>query len=188
MLDGYSFHKGRIVSDGKDVSIFQLNKQEVTSLQFDRLLKEIKSVENNSTKGFSSIALTIDGYNDVVEELYELPHVRRYFNRLIKKLPHFLYYVNPFTRMPPQIIGALSDYTKVAFGVLETPAAVLKRDGNLDNVGKHSVSFSLPPDIGYKMIDAIVAHADKVEFKDKDNELPILLRLIEQSIPKKDHR
>lgn len=187
-MEGYSFERGRIVLEGKDVSIFQLSKQEVVNLQFDRLLKEIQSVESGPTKGFSSIALTIDGYNDEVEELYEIQHVRRFFNRLIKKVPHFLYYVNPFTRMPTQVIGALSDFTKVAHGVLEPPSVVLKRDGHLDNVGEHTVQFNLPADIGYKMYDSIVAHATKVEFEDKDQELPILLNLIFYSIPEENRR
>lgn len=187
-MEGYQFNRGRVVMDGKDVSIFQLSIGEVVNLRFDRLLKEMKSVDDGPTKGFSSIGMTIDGYNDVTEELYEIDKVRRYFSRLVKKVPHLLYYMNPLTRMPMQIIGSLSDFVKVAHGEVIAPSVVLKRDGNLDNVGEHTAEFRLPADIGYMMIDAIQDHAKKVGFEDADKELPVLLKLIERAIPMEDRR
>ncbi|WP_187294081.1 hypothetical protein [Bacillus cereus] len=69
LLDqGYKFSSGRMVIDGKDISMFQLQRSEIVNLQFDRLIQEIKKVEDSPTQGFSSIALTIDGYNETVEE------------------------------------------------------------------------------------------------------------------------
>lgn len=188
MEQGYRFNRGRMVMDGKDVSIFQLSKSEVVNLNFDRLLKEIQSVDHGPTKGFSSIALTIDGYNDVTDELYEIDKVRRFFSRLVKKIPHLLYYMHPYTRMPIQIIGSLSDYAKVAHGEVLPPSVVLKRDGHLDNVGEHTAEFHLPADIGYTMIDAIRNHAEKVGFEDKDKELPVVLKFIEMNILKEHRR
>lgn len=187
-MEDYRFNRGRVLMDGKEVSIFELSKSEIVNLRFDRLLKEIKSVEDGPTKGFSSIGLTIDGYNDVTEELYEIDKVRRFFSRLVKRVPHFLFYMNPFTHMPMQIIGSLSDFIKVAHGEVEPPSAVLMRDGNLDNVGEHTAEFRLPADIGYVMIDTIQDHAKKVGFDDKENELPVLLKMIEHSIPLENHR
>ncbi len=186
---GYTFSQGRIVTDGVEVSLFQLSKAEIINLQFDRLLQKLKEVESGPTQGFSSIGLTIDGYNDTVEELYEIQHIRRFFYRLIKKVPHFLYYMNPVTRMPHQIIGSLSDFHQ--FRKTEnslTPLEVLKRDGNLDEVGEHEVLFLLPSDIGYKMIDAIEGHIEKIDFKDTTKEIPVILQMIEYSIPEKDRR
>ncbi|MDR5021380.1 hypothetical protein FOL75_04755 [Bacillus thuringiensis] len=190
LLDqGYKFSSGRMVIDGRDISMFQLQKSEIVNLQFDRLIQEIKKVEDSPTQGFSSIALTIDGYNETVEELYEIQHVRRFFSRLVKKLPHILYYINPSTGMPHQIITALSDFHQFrAEEVSLPPLEILKRDGHLENVGKHQVILLLPSEIGYKMLDAIQSHVEKANYQDKQKELPVLLKMIEYSIPEKDRR
>jgi hypothetical protein len=40
------------------------------------------------------VALYVDGYNDVVEELYEIPEVKKWVRKLINEVPHLWYYIH----------------------------------------------------------------------------------------------
>lgn len=173
---GYQFNKGRIVIEGKDILILEISKEEVVNLQFNKLLEGIKEVEEGPTKGFSSILFSIKGYDEDSRELYEIDKVRRFYNRLVKKIPHFLYYVNPMNQMPGQIIGAL------AFDIIKVETEENKKEN------RHSAEFFLESSLGYCMIDSIEQHIEKNGFEDTDNELPIVLKLIEWSIPKDERR
>ena len=173
---GYQFNKGRIVIEGQEVLILEVSKEEVVNLQFDKLLNGIKEVEEGLTMGFASILFSIKGYDDDPRELYEIDKVRRFYTRLIKKVPHFLYYVNPMNQMPFQIIGAL------AFDITKVETEVNKKDQ------RHSATFYLESVLGYHMIDSIEQHVKNSEFVDTENQLPVLLKLIEWSIPKSERR
>lgn len=173
---GYEFNKGRIVIEGQNILILEISKQEVVNLQFEKLLNGIKEVEKGPTMGFSSILFSIKGYDDDPRELYEIDKIRRFFSRLVKKVPHFLYYVNPMNQMPGQIIGALAFY----FIKVETEEN--------KKLNRHSAEFHLESELGYQMIDSIEQHIEKNGFEDTDNELPIALKLIEWSIPKEERR
>lgn len=39
------------------------------------------------------VAVLIDGYNEVVEELYEIPEVRKWTRELFDKFPHIIYFL-----------------------------------------------------------------------------------------------
>lgn len=173
---GYQFNKGRIVIDGKEILILEVSKEEVVNLQFDRLFNGIKEVDKGPTKGFSSILFSIKGYDEDPRELYEIEKVRRFYARLVKKVPHFLYYVSPINQMPGQIIGAL------AYDIIKVETEENKKEN------RHSSEFFLESSLGYQMQDSIELHVEKKGFEDTENELSIVLKLIEWSIPKADRR
>ncbi|MGX1195750.1 hypothetical protein [Metabacillus sp. SLBN-84] len=176
------FSRGLFVDPaGRKIQMIQLGKQEIINLQFDRVLEAIKMADetDHSWRGFGTLMLFIQGYDDVTDELYEIPKVRRFFARLYKKVPHMMYYLNPVNGMNSQFLIGLSDFTKVAVGEQRSPQQVINEDGNLDDVGHHHAAIELPEEIGFAMIKAVKNHALKRGFSDLEDEMPPLVRMIQ---------
>ncbi|WP_052947809.1 hypothetical protein [Aneurinibacillus tyrosinisolvens] len=170
MSQEWQFNRGRIMMEGTDILLFQLQKAEVIHNKFDRLLKELAEMDKREDKGFSSIMLSIDGWNDVPEELYEISQVRRFMGKLIRKVPHLLFYLSPGNQMPHQILASLSDVEKFSSGPVSIPEYYK---------GQHHALIQLPQVMADMMLNAIQTHAAKVDFEDKEGQLPVIYKIIE---------
>lgn len=169
MDDKFKFVRGSIVDQYKEIEIIQLEKDEIEKFSFSRLLKEIKNLDKREDKGFSSLMLAINGYDDIPKEIYEIEDTREYLQRLIHRIPFLLFYISPINEMPMQIITSLSDFKKFYSGPLSTEAY---------KKGNHQVEVNLSTKYKNMMTQAIERHVRKIGFADKNKELPILYKYI----------
>lgn len=170
-----------VFGDGK-IMFLLLKQEEIIHLQFERLLQVIDELDHRPDGGFSDLMLFIEGYDDAVEELYEIDKVRRYMNRFIRKVPHFLFYINPENGMREQILTSLSDFNKIAVGKLESPNAVLERGGDLKELGKHLISINMERAVAQELIDSTKNHAEKISCIDIKEGVSELLNFIENCV------
>ncbi|MFS0557489.1 hypothetical protein [Brevibacillus sp. 179-C9.3 HS] len=170
-MDNMRFHRGKMVVDDHEILIFQLEKGEVTHQKFERLLSFIADLDKRQDKGFGSLMLAIDGWDHVPEELYEIPQVRKFMVKLIRMIPHLLFYLNPVNQMPYQLLASLSDVQKFYHGPVTMPEYIQ---------GQHDALIKLPREMATLMLNAIKQHAETVQFDDKDGELPVIYGLIER--------
>lgn len=134
-------------------------------------------------KGFASINLAIAGYDDVPDPIYEIMEIRAFYHRLYKKVPYFLFYVSPINKIPYYILCCLADIdVKARSGAWKSPIQLAKETGSMEAIGETTVEVRLDGEIGYSIIEAIQAHAEKIGFVDDHVELPIMYKIIEGMI------
>jgi len=189
-LDGkLKFNRGKIVVGDEEITLLEMNKGEVITSNFSRLVKAMKENEKNPKmrKGFSSIGLFIQGWEDVPEPIYEIMEIRRFYMKLYRKMPYFLYYIAPIMELPPYILACLSDIeVKARHGKFVSPLELMKNEGHTRNIGATTIAVGLPGEIGYGMIHAIENHAKTLQFQDEGEELPIIYKLIESAIKEEE--
>ncbi|KJD43982.1 hypothetical protein [Paenibacillus terrae] len=79
--------------DKKLLIQFEVKKSEIIHKQTERMMGCIRTLSQMESKGYNSLLLYIDGYNDIPDELYEIPEVRIWMKKLFRIVPHFLYYI-----------------------------------------------------------------------------------------------
>ncbi len=168
-LSDYKFHKGKITIGNQVIEVIQIEKDEIESLSFKKVLKLIKKLDKKSNKGFGGMMLAINGYDDIPEELYEIDETRKYLQKLVKKIPHILFYLSPINRMPTQVITALSDFEKYYRGPLSIEAY---------KKGEHTVKVMLSQENKDLMTNSIKRHVEKVKFEDKYEDLSNIYKFI----------
>lgn len=182
--------KGKITLDDHEITVLEMNRGEVISCNYERFMKAVKENEKNPkmNKGFASIAIFIQGWDDVPEPIYEIKEIRRFYQRLYRKMPHFLYYVAPIEKVPFYIIACLGDVEiKDRQGKFMSPMELVIKEGTTADIGSTLIEIRLSGEVGYKMIEEIQAHVETIKFEDKHEELPTVYSLIEKCI-KKDER
>lgn len=165
----YKFYRGKIVIGDQEIDVIQIEKDEVESLSFKKVLELTKKLDKRSDKGFSGMMLAINGYDNVPKELYEIDETRKYLQELVNKIPHIIFYLSPINQMPMQVIASLADFEKYYKGPISSEAY---------NNGKHTVKIVLSQEYKDLMTNAIKEHVKKVNFKDKHNELPLIYQFI----------
>lgn len=72
-----------------------VEKEQVLSNDVGGAKKFLRILDLKEGKNaYGRVVIYIDGYNDVVEELYEIPEVRKWVRRLINEVPHLWYYIS----------------------------------------------------------------------------------------------
>jgi hypothetical protein len=112
--------------DEKILGFYYIEKSEIVNLQFDRFIKFIKDLEQGDDFGYDSLVLSVSGYDDTLEELYEINHVRRWFRRLICKLPHLFYFIHDLRGSRGTFLACLGEVESFLVGKRELPLEYLK--------------------------------------------------------------
>ncbi|GGM23485.1 hypothetical protein GCM10011351_06590 [Paraliobacillus quinghaiensis] len=150
----------------KKISLsIDLTKEDIHSTNINLIVDSINQMEANqsSNKWFASIELHIFE-EDEPDSNQNMTKMKLYFTELVKKLPYFLFYINPTGDSHLKIITYLADDLK----------SNSKEEPRLS--GK----------IGYKMIEAIEDHVNRIGFESEHEGLLEIYQLISDSIKEED--
>jgi hypothetical protein len=108
------------------------------------------------------VALYIDGYNDVVEELFEIPEVKKWIRKLINEVPHLWYYIyRENTADIAWIMNCLSDKMQFVRQGEVKPISSYPLD-EIDKLPKILVHASVSKHVIKNMIEKTVQHANRM--------------------------
>jgi hypothetical protein len=158
-----------------DIIFFQLEEAEVVHSKFERILKLLNELDKRPDKGFKSLVLSFDAWDEKLEDLFDIPQVRRYMGKLFRKVPHLLFYMAPVNHMPFQLLACLAEIERINQG------PVLMPDYSSDQV---KVVVKLPTEWADFVINGIKDHTTKFHFEDQEEELPIIYQLVQNLVEK----
>jgi hypothetical protein len=158
-----------------DIVFFQLEEAEVVHNKFDRLLKLLTELDKRDDKGFKTLVLSIDAWDDRLEDLFVIPQVRRFMGKLIRKVPHLLFYMAPVNPMPYQILACLAEVEQINQGPVLIP--------EFSNDQVKSI-VKLPTEWAHQIINGIKEHVAEIQFDDQEEELPIIFQLVNTLVEK----
>jgi hypothetical protein len=145
---------------------FQVSRVEAEKLKYDRVQKLVKALGKREDKGFASLVLTFDGYNDIPDEIYEIEDIRRWVHGLFLKYPYFLYFINAQAEGYSTILPCISDLKDV----IKTEEHYLP-DNELLRLGinpftdlpKVKAVVKMPRSMGIKIITGLEAYGRKIK-------------------------
>lgn len=83
-----------INNGGKPLLMYHISKEEVLTKNMKEINDFMKLVTRLGVHARQSCAILCSGYDDVPDELFEIQEVRDYVDKLFKRHPYILYYVN----------------------------------------------------------------------------------------------
>lgn len=93
-----------------------IERKDVEKKDFKMIDMVIQAFEKSKKEGKAKMFLTFNGYEDVMDEIYEIKDIREYVSMLFKRCPHIFYFLSPFDNNNRIILSCLSDLTKVQIG------------------------------------------------------------------------
>jgi len=110
MID-YTFNipKKNDILDPKSLCVLAISKDETLTRDFRRLDKFVKLLRECKTKSRQKIMITFMGYDDTPQEIYEIKAIRRFVEKLFRKYPYILYFINNFESNAGLLLACIAD-------------------------------------------------------------------------------
>lgn len=89
--------------------IYHITKEEVLTGDMRGLDEYFKLATRLGSYGRQNLSIACSGYDDVPDELYEIPEVRKYVQKMFKRYPYMLYYINTETESEHWLLSSVAD-------------------------------------------------------------------------------
>lgn len=152
----------QMIAEGKKPMMFyHISKDEILSQDLRGVDKMMKTVQSVGKGAKQSLVITVDGYDDVPDELYEIKEVREFVEKLFRKYPHLLYYISNFGGAEQWIVTSLADE------VLSVTTGEKKMTGNeiwekygldMDSIPQVQARLTFKGDKFIRLLKPIIKH------------------------------
>lgn len=166
---------------GLDLVGVSVGIDEVKKVKFDTIEAGLKLARKEGVNLRGKIMLTIDGYENKKEELYEFPKVQHYCRRVFDKFPYIFYYLSDIHNSNSIFLASLCDTVSVYKKLPEANYSVYElwekgyEPGNMPRMNLH---YEVPT----RVMDKIVEHTDKYAKKLGDNSFKVAYMLLSLGI------
>lgn len=152
----------RLIASGKEPIInYQITKEEILDQNFEGFDSLMNTATQVGRGLHDSIFIMCGGYDDVSDELYEIPEVRAYIKVLFDRYPHLLYYVSRKLDGDQWILACLSESKEMTERERLTANEVAKKYPNYKDIPEQLIQLTLPNDELVRILKAIISHGRK---------------------------
>ena len=152
-----------IIDSGKKPMLFyHIPRHEVENKDFSGIDKLMNTIQNVGKECCQSLILTVNGYDDTAEELFEIEEVVQFVNILFAKYPNLLYYVSTFAEADGWLINCYADSLTAIRSVESrmTAEEVYEKYGfSLSNVPRIKVTLDISEEKQVNVLKGIVKHS-----------------------------
>lgn len=120
----------------KKMFILNVEKSEVVHKQYESVAKILKMLKSNPN---GELLISFNGYDDVVDEIYEIPAIRKWVEKMFQKFPYILYYFTELSNYENarMLIACVSDVSSMIEGTKQE--AFEKAKEVYDNPSKYGL-------------------------------------------------
>ena len=97
------------ILDAYSLCMVGISKDEILTRDFRRLDEFIKLLRECKTKSCQKAMITFMGYDDTPQEIYEIQSIRRFVEKLFRKYPYILYFINNFESNAGLLLACIAD-------------------------------------------------------------------------------
>lgn len=141
--------------------ILNISRQEVESQDLTPIKKALATFKVAGLQGRQKLGILFDGYNDVVEEIYEIPEIRAYCMKIVEEYPWVYYYLTNFKGMMDMFTACISDFVRVANPVVK-PISQFSFE-ELLNPPKYAMKISLPEETRKLIFKGVILHGFELQ-------------------------
>lgn len=158
-----------IASGQRPMMFYHISKEEVLEKNFKGIGNLLKTVTTVGKGAKRSLVITCNGYDDVTDELYEIPEVRDFVRGMFEKYPYLLYYIADFNEeIDHWLLCCLADETRSVYqGEPMTGNQIFEKYGlNFDEVPQIHVHLTFKGDSEtgdryIHILKSIIAHGKR---------------------------
>lgn len=146
------------------IVVFQVEKEEIKTLQFKRIEKTLKQLRKLGKKARNSLLITFGGYDDVPDEIYEIPEIRRWTAKFVKRNPEVFYYLCRELEGDQIILTTLCDLSSFYVGEpTKSPNEYYKEGINPEDLPKKQLELILPDGLRESIEKGVYALGESID-------------------------
>lgn len=153
--------RDQIARGEKIIVPYQISKEAVVNEDFT----VIDSLMNTATQVGRGMAETIllgcKGYDDIPDELYDIPEVRKYIQLLFEKYPHLPYYLFKNDNAESWLFACCGESEQIGEQNTLSANELMEKYGSYDNIPKQPFSIKLEKEFLLPVLKATIAHGRK---------------------------
>jgi hypothetical protein len=156
----------QIFAGDRNLFIYSVDKEgEILAMNYDGISQFIDTLDKlGGRKSYSSAIIMFDGYNDVPDELHEIPEVRRFVKGMFDRFPHLLYYINFEMEGHHVLLASLLDFKQLSRGEKLSPIEMEKKYGHdFSKIPRNNMFLIMPNYVLKTMQEAIIEHGKKMK-------------------------
>lgn len=151
-----------LISKGEKVIVpYQFSKEDILSENFT----VIDSLMNTATqvgKGMrETIVLGCKGYDDIPDELHEIPEVRNYIDSLFNRYPHLPYYLFKNDDADAWIFACIGEVRYLNGKTELTTSQLIEKYGSYNDIPAQPFSVKLSKEELFPLLKATISHGRK---------------------------
>ena len=97
------------ILDAYSLCMVGISKDEILTRDFRRLDEFIKLLRECKTESRQKVMITFMGYDDTPQEIYEIKAIRKFVEKLFRKYPYILYFINNFESNAGLLLACIAD-------------------------------------------------------------------------------
>lgn len=152
-----------------------ITKDICRSKSYKYITNILKKFEKIKTAGRNKMLLLF-AYDDVPEEIYEIPEIREWVSKLVKKYPHIFYFLSSEMQNKQLIYACLVNLTSVGNFESKTTYEWMVEGRIYPDVPKKAVLVGINKKIQENIVKGVIEYGLKIE-DSMDNILMTLLDL-----------
>lgn len=143
--------------------VYEVLKEDLLAMRFDKIENLLKTLKKSGKSANSSLMIIFSGYDDVPDEVYEIPAIRNWTGELIKRNPEIFYYLNRDLQGDQIFLSTLCDVESFHVGeATRSPDEYFKLGINPMNLPKKQLRLKLPDGLRDKISKAVRQHGESV--------------------------
>lgn len=155
----------------KPLVMFPIERDEIEEMKFKRLDDLFKTLNRVGKHLRGSCGITVSGYDDVTDELFEIEDVRKFVAKMFRRYPYMLYYMSRELEVDRWMLSSWADITTSArtFDQIMTAREAAERYGA--NPPKFGVMTTFQGGKFDEMIEALRKHGEKLGDKEEADKI-----------------
>ncbi len=135
-----------------------ISKECVEQGNFEAVEIIIKYLKTLGTNAEGSLAITFDEYNDVREEVFEIPEIRAWSKTLVERYPYIFYFLTELDDNIHMIAANIGDVKMITTGDKLSPLEYASLGISREQVPKALLRITIPKEMSMKIINGVVGY------------------------------
>lgn len=144
--------------------MFEISKEEIKLLQFKRIEKLLTQLKKLGKEARSSLFIMFGGYDSVPEEVHEIPEIRRWAAKFVKRNPEVFYFLSREMQGDQILLTTLCDFTSIHVGeATKSPEEYYKDGVDPMKLPKKRIELELPEGLREMVTIAVMDHGKNID-------------------------
>ena len=143
--------------------VFNVSKKDIETLNMSNIETLLETLYKQGKKACGNLVITFSGYDDIPDEVYEIPEIRKWSAKFIELHPEVFYFLNHFLEADQIILTTLCDLTAIHVGEpTKSPIEYAEMGIDPSDIPQKQIELTLPAGLRERITKAVMDYGRKI--------------------------
>ncbi|MEC2463862.1 hypothetical protein P9X10_02945 [Bacillus cereus] len=155
-----------------DFILIHVQREEVEGAIYSRIMRHIRTLDKRENRGYASLVITFNGYDDIPDSVFEIMDIRKYVKGLFSRVPHLLFYMADMPEVRENMLLCISDFEKLGSSEHIPYEQLLELAlEDYDKIPKEQIVVTLPSEKKRQLAETLRKYGNKVKKQNEAQEV-----------------